>query len=49
LASLDLQLSPDQLNALNEASQIELGFPYDMYTKAMVAQSPTRLRDQILV
>jgi aryl-alcohol dehydrogenase-like predicted oxidoreductase len=50
LASLDLQLSPDQLNALNEASQMELGFPYDMYNKAMVrAIAYGGLRDQILV
>jgi aryl-alcohol dehydrogenase-like predicted oxidoreductase len=49
LASLDLQLSPDQLNALNGASQIELGFPHDMYTKEMVrAIAYGGLRDQIL-
>jgi hypothetical protein len=35
LASFDLMLSADQLKTLDEASQIELGFPYDMYAKAM--------------
>lgn len=49
LASLDLALSTEQLNSLDEASQIELGFPHDMYTKAMVrAIRYGGLRDQIL-
>ena len=33
LASFDLTLSADQLKTLDEASRIELGFPYDMYAK----------------
>ncbi len=36
LASLDLQLSPEQLKVLDEASRIELGFPYDFYEKELV-------------
>ena len=36
LASLDLELSADQLKCLNGASQIELGFPQDIYEKEMV-------------
>jgi len=36
LASFDLILSPDQLKTLDEASRIELGFPYDIYAKGMV-------------
>jgi aryl-alcohol dehydrogenase-like predicted oxidoreductase len=49
LASFDLTLSADQLKTLDEASQIELGFPYDMYAKAMPrAVCYGGLRDQIL-
>jgi aryl-alcohol dehydrogenase-like predicted oxidoreductase len=49
LASLDLTLSADQLKTLDEASQIELGFPYDFYPKDMVrALVYGGLRDQIL-
>jgi len=36
LASSDLSLSSDQLKTLDEASQIELGFPYDFYTRDLV-------------
>jgi hypothetical protein len=36
LASLDLELSPEQLKVLDEASRIELGFPYDLYNAEMV-------------
>ena len=36
LASFDLTLSPDQLKALDEASHVELGFPYNMYAKDLV-------------
>ena len=36
LASLSLELSADQVKALDEASQIELGFPYDFYRRDMV-------------
>jgi aryl-alcohol dehydrogenase-like predicted oxidoreductase len=35
-ASINLSLSADQLKALDEASRIELGFPYDIYAKDMV-------------
>jgi aryl-alcohol dehydrogenase-like predicted oxidoreductase len=49
LASLDLTLSADQLKTLDEASRIELGFPHDMYAKAMVRTIRYGgLRDQIL-
>jgi aryl-alcohol dehydrogenase-like predicted oxidoreductase len=49
LASFDVTLSPDQLKTLDEASRIELGFPYDMYAKAMArAICYGGLRDQIL-
>jgi aryl-alcohol dehydrogenase-like predicted oxidoreductase len=36
LASIDLSLSSDQLKTLDEASRIELGFPYDFYAKDLV-------------
>jgi aryl-alcohol dehydrogenase-like predicted oxidoreductase len=36
LASLDLELSPDQLKSLDGASRIELGFPQVLYEKEMV-------------
>jgi aryl-alcohol dehydrogenase-like predicted oxidoreductase len=49
LASFDLTLSADQLKTLDEASQIELGFPYDMYAKSMARTfCYGGLRDQIL-
>ena len=49
VASLDLNLSADQLETLEEASRIELGFPHDMYSKKMVrAMAYGGLRDQIL-
>jgi len=35
LASFNLTLSADQLKTLDEASRIELGFPYDIYAKEM--------------
>lgn len=35
LASFDLTLSADQLKTLDEASRIELGFPYDFYAKEL--------------
>src|SRR5262249_30782519 len=35
LASFDLTLTSDQVKTLDEASRIELGFPYDMYTKEL--------------
>jgi len=49
LASFDLTLSAEQLKILDEASRIELGFPYDIYNKEMVrAMVYGGLRDQIL-
>ena len=49
LASLDLQLSPDQVKALDDASQIEPGFPYSMYAKELPrAIAYGGLRDKIL-
>jgi aryl-alcohol dehydrogenase-like predicted oxidoreductase len=49
LASFDLTLSADQLKTLDEASRIELGFPYDMYAKAMARTfCYGGLRDQIM-
>lgn len=37
LASLALELSPEQLEALDEASRVELGFPYGFYQKDLVS------------
>jgi len=36
LASFDLALSAEQVKALDEASQIDLGFPYEIYAKELV-------------
>jgi aryl-alcohol dehydrogenase-like predicted oxidoreductase len=36
LASLELELTPEQVSALNEASAIEMGFPHDFYANEMV-------------
>jgi len=36
LASLTLTLTPDQVKSLDDASQIELGFPHDFYNRDMV-------------
>jgi aryl-alcohol dehydrogenase-like predicted oxidoreductase len=36
LASFELTLTSDQVKALDEASQIDLGFPYSMYAKDLV-------------
>jgi aryl-alcohol dehydrogenase-like predicted oxidoreductase len=36
LASFDLSLSTARMKALDEASQVELGFPHDFYAKEMV-------------
>jgi aryl-alcohol dehydrogenase-like predicted oxidoreductase len=36
LASIDLSLSAEQLQTLDEASRIELGFPHHFYAKEMV-------------
>jgi len=49
LASFDLTLSADQLKTLDEASRIDLGFPYDIYAKPIAQTSCYGgLRDQIL-
>jgi aryl-alcohol dehydrogenase-like predicted oxidoreductase len=49
LASLDLSLSDDQLNTLDEASRIELGFPYAVYAKdAIRAFIHGGMRDRII-
>ncbi len=49
LASLDLALSPEQLKTLDEASRVELGFPYDFYDRDMVrAIAHGGMRDRIL-
>jgi len=34
-ASFDLSLSTEQVQALDEASQIDLGFPYSLYGKEL--------------
>jgi len=48
-ASLDLALSAGQFKTLDEASRIELGFPYDLYTKEIVRTFIYGgLRDRIL-
>jgi aryl-alcohol dehydrogenase-like predicted oxidoreductase len=50
LASFDLSLSAEQLKSLDDASRVELGFPYDLYTKDMVrAIAYGGMRDQIMV
>ncbi len=36
LASLDLELSAEQMRSLDGASQIELGFPQSIYEREMV-------------
>ena len=36
LASADVSLSATQLKTLDEASRIELGFPYEFYTRDLV-------------
>jgi aryl-alcohol dehydrogenase-like predicted oxidoreductase len=49
LASFDVALSADQLKTLDEASVIELGFPYELYAKAMPRTiCYGGMRDQIL-
>jgi aryl-alcohol dehydrogenase-like predicted oxidoreductase len=49
LASFDLTLSANHLKTLDEASQIELGFPYHFYDKEMVrAILYSGMRDKIL-
>jgi aryl-alcohol dehydrogenase-like predicted oxidoreductase len=49
LGSFDLSLSADQMKALDEASRVDLGFPYDLYAKQAVrAVVYGGMRDQII-
>jgi aryl-alcohol dehydrogenase-like predicted oxidoreductase len=49
LASLELELTPAQVSALNEASAIEMGFPHDFYENETVKTfTYGGLRDKIL-
>ncbi len=49
LASLELNLTREQVSALDEASAIEMGFPHDFYEREMVKTVVYGgLRDQIL-
>jgi diketogulonate reductase-like aldo/keto reductase len=49
LASFDLTLTAEQVKALDDASQIEIGFPYSMYAKDLVRTFRYGgMRDQIL-
>src|ERR1700738_5004407 len=49
LASFNLALSAEQVKALDEASQIDPGFPYHLYAKELVrAVAYGGMRDQIL-
>ena len=36
LGSLSLELAPEQVKSLDEASRIDLGFPYSMYERDLV-------------
>jgi len=50
LASFDLELSGDQLKALDEASRVELGFPQDFYSRELVrAFAYGGMRDRLVV
>ena len=50
LASLDLELSAEQRKYLDEASRIDLGFPYSLYSKEFVAAIRYGgMRDRLLV
>jgi aryl-alcohol dehydrogenase-like predicted oxidoreductase len=50
LASFEVALSAEQLKTLDEASQIELGFPHDLYAKELPRTfAYGGLRDRILV
>jgi aryl-alcohol dehydrogenase-like predicted oxidoreductase len=49
LASLELELTPEQVSALDAASAIEMGFPHDFYENEMVKTVVYGgLRDKIL-
>jgi aryl-alcohol dehydrogenase-like predicted oxidoreductase len=48
LACVEVKLAPAQIDRLDAVSQIELGFPLDMYTKEMVRSLTSGgMRDQI--
>lgn len=50
LASFQLDLSPDHLKILDEASRIDLGFPYDLFAAPMVrALMYGGMRDRLLI
>jgi hypothetical protein len=49
LASFDLSLSTEQVQALDEASQIDLGFPYSLYGKELFHRSCDRTRRDVNV
>ena len=49
MASLEVVLTPEQVKALDDASSIDLGFPYSMYTKELVrGMAYGGMRDQVL-
>ena len=49
IASLELSLSPEQVKSLDEASSVDLGFPYSMYSRDMVRGiAYGGMRDQII-
>ena len=50
LASLDLALPGEQVKILDDASQIDLGFPYSMYERGLVRNiAYGGMRDQIVI
>ncbi|MCW3060672.1 MAG: Aryl-alcohol dehydrogenase [Capsulimonas sp.] len=49
LASVDVTLGAEQLTKLNEASEIELGFPHDMIASPMVRSFVTGGNDALIV
>jgi aryl-alcohol dehydrogenase-like predicted oxidoreductase len=50
LGALELKLSPEQIKALDDASQIQLGFPHDFYEKEMVRNFVyAGTRDKLLI
>jgi aryl-alcohol dehydrogenase-like predicted oxidoreductase len=49
LASLELELTRDQVAVLDQASSIELGFPYDVYRRERIVTFVyAGMRDKIL-
>ena len=49
LASLNLELSAEHLKGLEEASRVELGFPYNLYNREMLrALVYGGMRDRII-